>query len=336
MEYRKLGKTDLLISPIILGAWQYGCERYWGNVPDSDAFEVIAEAIDRGINTIDTAIGYDDSEIIVGKAIKNIRDKVIVVTKGGADPKKMPQWVDLSLKRMNLDYIDLYLVHYPDVDIPVEDTIGGMTEIRDAGKIRYIGVSNFSGKQLERAASVTDIACCQQAYNFMWREIEDTGTVRVCLENQIGILAYSPLGQGLFTGKIRSREDMPEREGYIRHITLLFQGDAFNEGLKLVDSLDRLSAKYNKTPAQITINWVIHQQGITAAIVGNKRVKQLTDNLAALGWKMEQEDYDRLSAQGSRISKLFDYSCTMFGMKYSEVKIDEMIDASLSFCNENN
>lgn len=329
MEHRKLGKSDLKISPIILGAWQYGCERFWGSVSKKDALEVISEAVDRGINTIDTAIGYDGSELIVGEAVKNIRDKVYVISKGGADPQKMERFLDLSLKRLGLDYIDLYLVHYPDVTIPVEDTIGAMKKMKESGKIRNIGVSNFTKEQLVRAKDVDEIACCQQAYNLLWREIEEKGTLQTCIDNDIGVLAYSPLGQGLFTGKIRSSDDIPKREGDIRQLTLLFQGKAFEVGLKIVAVLDELAMKYDKTPAQIAINWVINQAGITAAIVGNKNPQQLRENLQALGWKMEKQDYIDLQKYGSEISNLFDYSYSMFGMKYEEIKVDEMIASSL-------
>jgi aryl-alcohol dehydrogenase-like predicted oxidoreductase len=330
VEYRKLGKSDLDISVITLGAWQYGCARYWGEVEEKNIYEVIAKSIDSGINTIDTAIGYDDSEIIVGKAIKNFREKVIIVSKGGADPLKIPQRVDLSLKRMGLDYIDLYLVHYPDVDIPIEDTIDAMARIRDEGKVRYIGVSNFSAEQLSRAISVADITCCESAYNLMWREIEDRGILDFCYKNNIGILTYSSLGQGLFTGKIRSVDDIPKREGDIRQITLFFKGEAFENSLKIVKILDELAKKYNKTPAQVAINWVTSQKGITSAIVGIENSKQLADNLGAIGWKMEKEDYDFLSSEGSRLSKMFDYaSYSMFGMKWDEIKVDQMLDASL-------
>ena len=329
MEYRKLGKSDLATSVLTLGAWQFGCERWWGKVPEKEIRQLIAKSVDSGINTIDTAIGYDDSEIIVGKAIKGIREKVIVVSKGGADPGKIPKRADLSLKRMGLDHIDLYLVHYPDYDIPIEDTIGAMVQLKESGKIRHIGVSNFSAEQLARAASVADIACCQQAYNIVWREIEDVGTMEVCRARDIGVLAYSSLGQGLFSGKIRSLDDIAKRGGGIRNITVLFKGEAFEEGLKIVEILDDLAGKYKKTPAQIAINWVINRKGISSAIVGMKNAGQLTDNLCAVGWIMEKDYYELLSSRGSQVSKLFDYDYSMFGMKYSEIKIDKMIDDTL-------
>jgi aryl-alcohol dehydrogenase-like predicted oxidoreductase len=329
VKYRKLGNTDLNMSPIIMGAWQYGCERYWGDVPTKDACDVIAKAVDKGINTIDTAIGYDGSEDIVGKAIKNIRDKVIVISKGGADPRKMERNVDISLSRMGLDVIDLYLVHYADTAIPIAETIGGMVRLKQKGKIKHVGVSNFSREQVLQALDVADIACCEQAYNLLWREIEDTGTLKVCTDHNVGILAYSSLGQGLFTGKIRSEADIPKREGDIRHLTLLFQGEAFKAGLAMVKHLDALAAKYKRTPAQVAINWVVNQKGITSAIVGSKTVKQLDDNLGALGWEMDKKDYELLSTEGNRTSRLFDYSYSMFGMKYDGIKVDEMIDSSL-------
>jgi aryl-alcohol dehydrogenase-like predicted oxidoreductase len=223
----------------------------------------------------------------------------------------------------------MYFVHYPDTDIPIEETIGAMTEIKDKGKIRHIVVSNFSAEQLSQAASTAYIACCQPAYNLMWREIEDGGILDGCQKNNIGVLTYSSLGQGLFTGKIRSLDDIPKREGDIRQFTLLFKEDAFKGALEIVKMQDRLSDKYNKTPAQIAINWVINQHGITSAIVGSKNMGQLKDNLDSVGWKMDREDYELLSREGSRISKMFDYSYSMFGMKYDEIKVDAMIDASL-------
>jgi aryl-alcohol dehydrogenase-like predicted oxidoreductase len=326
MEYRRLGTSDLEISVLSLGAWQFGCERFWGRVSERDVFEVIEKAFESGINIIDTAIGYDDSELLVGKAVKRIRDRVIVVSKGGADPGKIPERVDMSLKRMGLDYLDLYLVHYPDVDIPIEDTISSMARIQENGKVRHIGVSNFSAEQLARAAAVADITCCQQAYNLMWREIEAVGTLQFCLDHDIGVLAYSPLGQGLFTGKIRSADDIPKREGDIRHITSLFQGEAFEHGLKMVEILDTLSSKYDKSVAQTALNWVIHQRGVTSAIVGSKNIEQLTDNMGAVGWSMDEKDYTTLSSRGSEYAGVFDYAYSMFGMKYDEIKIDRMID----------
>ncbi|MHB1347317.1 MAG: aldo/keto reductase [Candidatus Humimicrobiaceae bacterium] len=326
MEYRKLGKSDLNISTLTLGAWEFGSEKQWGKVSEKDTRQVIESAIDKGINIIDTAIVYGDSEIIVGKAIKKLRDKVVIVTKGGADPNKIPDRVNLSLKRLNIDCIDLYLVHYPDKDIPIEDTMEAMMKIKDEGKVRYIGVSNFSTKQLSQAVTKASVVCCESCYNLMWREIEDTGLMDFCYKNNVGILSYSSLGQGFFTGNIRSLDDMPKREGDIRGQVIFFKEDIFKEGMKILEILDKLSRKYNKTVAQISINWVINQKGTTSAIVGMINLEQLNDNLGAVGWKMEEEDYKLLSNKGSLISKRFNYEHSMWGNRYDEVKVDPILD----------
>jgi aryl-alcohol dehydrogenase-like predicted oxidoreductase len=329
VTHRKLGKSDLEVSPLILGAWQYGHTQFWSEVPAKDACDVVARAVDKGITAIDTAIGYDGSEKMIGQAIKGIRHKLTIISKGGADPRKMETRVDISLSRMGLEVIDLYLVHYPDAAIPIEETMGGMMRLKEKGKIRHVGVSNFSRDQVLKAVAVAEVACCQQAYNLLWREIDDTGTLAACREHGVGILAYSPLGQGLFTGRIRSEADLPTRNGDVRQITLLFKGEAFQAGLAMVKRLDALGVKYGKTTAQVALNWVIGQEGITAGIAGSRTVAQLDDNLGALGWEMDRADREMLSREGLASSKLFDYRYSIFGMKYDEVKIDDMIESSL-------
>ena len=325
MEYRKIGNSNLDASIITIGTWEYD-QNLWGKISKKDIGNVLKRSVDSGINVIDSAITYRDSETIVGEAIKGYRDKVIIISKCGADPKRIPERIDFSLKRLGLEYIDLYLVHYPDVNIPIEDTMEAMEKIKDQGKARYIGVSNFNRTQLEKAVSTTDIVCCQSPYNLMWREIEEGGVVEFCKKNNIGIFTYASLGQGLFTGKIRSLDDIPKREGDIRQANLFFKEDVFKEGLKVIEILDRFSAKYNKTPAQIAINWVVNQPGITSAIVGVINLEQLNDNLGAVGWKMEEEDYKTLGSKSSDISERFDYSRSIWGGKYSEVNVEEVID----------
>ncbi|MBN1298145.1 MAG: aldo/keto reductase [Actinobacteria bacterium] len=327
MEYRKLGNSDLDVSVITLGTWSYGCTNYWGEIPEKEAIEALKKSVDSGINMIDTAIGYSDSELVVGKAIKGLRDKVSIVSKGGASPKRIPVLVEHSLQRLGIDYLDLYLVHYPDLAVPIEETIEAMAKIQKEGKVRYIGVSNFNSEQLERAVAVAPITACQSAYNLMWREIEAMGILDTCIKHNIAMLTYSSLGQGLFTGSIRSKRDIPQREGDIRTITLFFKDEAFDNSLKMVDILDGLAAKYKKTVAQVALNWVIYNKpGITTALVGIINIQQLNDNLGAIGWKMEQSDYDMLTEKGRQLSSMFDYSAySMFGMKWEEIKVDDML-----------
>jgi aryl-alcohol dehydrogenase-like predicted oxidoreductase len=228
---------------------------------------------------------------------------------------------------MGLDYLDLYLVHWPDLDIPLEDTIEAMAKVKEEGKARFIGVSNFSVEQLAKAQSITDIACCESPYNLMWRDIEARGLIDFCLDNNIGILTYSSLGQGLFAGKIRSVNDIPKRDGDVRQYNLLFKDKGFENSLKILKILDELSEKYDKTPAKIALNWVVNQKGITSAIAGIESMKELNDNLGAIDFKMDDSDYSLLSKKGKQLSSIFDYAAyNMFGMKYEDIKIDAMID----------
>jgi len=329
MEYRTLGKSRQKISTISLGAWAYGGQNFWEKPPIKEIEAVIKEAVELGINMIDTALAYGDSEVIVGKAVKGIRDKLLISSKCGADPRKIPGQIDLSLKRMGLDYIDLYQVHYPDIDITVEETIRAMLKLQESGKIRHIGVSNFNVTQLKAAVEVADIAACQSGFNLMWREIEDRNILDFCMNNRISMLTYSSLGQGLFSGKYKSTADIPEKKGEIRHSNFLFKEEAFSKALEIIKILENLSKKYDKTPAQIAINWVIKREGVTSAIVGAKNRQQLNDISGATGWEMEKKDFELLNNLGSKASKIFDYSYNMFGYKYDDLKIDQAIEDNL-------
>ncbi len=326
MDYRTLGKSKQKISTVSLGAWAYGGQDFWERPPVKEIQAIIKEAVELGINMIDTALVYGDSEVVVGEAVEGLRDKLLISSKCGADPRKIPGQIDLSLKRMGLDYIDLYQVHYPDVDIPVEETIGAMLKIKESGKIRHIGVSNFNVSQLKAAVGVADIAACQSGFNLMWREIEERNILNFCMDNDISMLTYSSLGQGLFSGKYKSIADIPKKEGEIRHHNLLFNEEGFSRAGAVLQALEDLSVKYQKTAAQVAINWVIRRQGVTSAIVGAKNRKQLRDIASAAGWEMEKSDFELLNDLGSKASETFDYSQNMFGESYDVVKIDQAIE----------
>ncbi len=317
MEKRKLGSSEMEVSVISLGTWAYGKVARWGvNVDEKEAIETVHKAVDLGINLIDTAPSYGESEEVVGKAVKGIRDRLYIASKCGADPKQIPNQIDNSLKVMQLDYIDLYQVHYPDKEIPITDTIGAMEKIKEQGKIRYIGVSNFSVEQLREAIKVAEIISCQSPYNLLWREIEETGVMDFCCENDIGILTYSSLAQGLLTGKFKNRKDLPTTEGETRTANVLFREGIFEEGLKVVDAVKEMARKYGRTPAEVSLNWVISRPGVTSAIMGARNISQLEDNIKAAGWKLAEEDIATLSDEGKKVSKLLDYTANMWGFKY--------------------
>lgn len=318
MEYRRLGKSALLVSEISLGAWSYGHDS-WSNIDDEISVRTIHKAIDDGIPMIDTAPAYGSgySETIVGRAIAGKRDKVIVATKCTADAKTIHEQADASLKRLGVDCIDLYQVHYPSAEIPICETIGAVAELQKQGKIRYIGVSNFSVKQLKEAVATAEITSCQSPYNLLWREIEVQGVLDFCKENEIGILSYSSIGQGLLTGKFRTREDIPDTKGEARTRNVLFKEGTFEAALECVESMRGVAPKYNKTLTQLAINWVLNRSGITTALVGARNMEQLDENMGGQGWKISPEDMKALDDAGIRVSDILDYSRNMWGFVYA-------------------
>lgn len=316
MERRRLGNSDMDVSVISLGAWSYGKVPRWGLDVDEDVIETLHKAIDYGINLIDTAPSYGESEEVIGRAVKGIREKVYIATKCSAHPTSILQEIDYSLKRLQVDYIDLYQVHYPDVEVPIASTIGAMEKIKRQGKIRYIGVSNFSIEQLEEGMKVTEITSCQSPYNLLWRETEETGLLEFCRKNKIGLLTYSSLAQGLLTGKFKSRADLPSTEGETRTVNLLFKPGVFEECLKVVEVVREIGRKYDKTPAEVSLNWLINQDRVTSAITGVRNICQIEDNIRAIGWRLSEEDVNILRCKGKEASRLLDYTNNMWGHRY--------------------
>ena len=310
VEYRKLGATGVDVSVITLGAWAYGKDA-WANVRDDESVQAIHAALDAGINMIDTAVGYGGgySEEVVGEAVKGRRDGVLLASKCGADPDGIKKAIDECLKRMQIDCIDLYQVHYPSPGIPIADTIGAMDEIRQAGKARFVGVSNFSLEQMKAAVASARIDTCQPPFNVFWREVEQT-VLPFCSENDIAVLPYSPLAQGLLTGRFRSRADIPDD---IRARNKLFAEGIFEQCVAVVEHIEDVAKRHAKTVTQTAINWTIHVPGITSAVVGARRPSQVQDNIGAVGWQLSEDEMEQISGRGLEIAKQLDYSSNMWG-----------------------
>jgi myo-inositol catabolism protein IolS len=216
-----------------------------------------------------------------------------------------------------VDRIDLYQVHYPRADVPVADIIGRMSELVGTGKVRFIGVCNFSREQIEEATAVAEISSCQSPYNLLWREIEINGVLDFCREREISVLPYSPLAQGLLAGKFRSRADIPIDPEQVRSRNVLMHGEAFDRSLEVVRLLDEIAARYGKTISQVALNWAINQPGVASALGGARTVAQIEENLRAVGWRLSHEDDASLSNAGMTVSDLLDYSQNMWGNKYA-------------------
>ena len=305
MEYRKLG--DLDVSVIGYGAWGIGGAPFWKNEGDKKSIDSIKASFDQGINIFDTApvYGFGHSEELIGKALKPVREKVTIATKCGlrwdkeslsalrkdASRKSILEEIDQSLKRLGTDWIDLYQVHWPDVETSHQETMETLLEIQEQGKIRYIGVSNYSAAQIKECSQYAKIISLQPEYSLLAREIEKE-TAPLCIENNIGIIAYSPLSSGVLTGKYDKNTKFKDWRG--KGIIGTFAGEGYTKNISKVDMLKVIALEEGKTCGQVAINWVLRQPGLTTALVGVKNPVQMKENLKSIGWQPSKENCEKI------------------------------------------
>jgi aryl-alcohol dehydrogenase-like predicted oxidoreductase len=297
-----------------LGGWMFGIKD-WSNANDDDSIRTIHAAIDAGITMVDTALGYGGgySESIIGKALQMKPACLLISSKCSADPKQIPQQVDAALSRLQVDCIDVYHVHYPSPRIPIAETIGAMSQLVETGKIRCIGVSNFSVEQMAEGLKTARIECCQPPLNLFWREAEDE-ILPFCRQHQIGVICYSPLAQGLLTGSFRRREDIPDD---IRSRNKLFKEGTFERCLEVLDLMQKIADKHGKSLTQVALNWVVQQPQTTSAIVGAQNPAELKHDVESFDWKLSSEELTMLGERGMEISKTMDFDTNMWGYKPS-------------------
>jgi aryl-alcohol dehydrogenase-like predicted oxidoreductase len=313
MQIKPLGSQGLFASRLGLGCM--GMSDFYGSRNDEESIKVIQHAFDRGITFFDTADMYGPytNEVLVGKAIKSFRDKIILATKFGIvrdlnDPTKRgfngrPDYVrsscEGSLKRLGVDRIDLYYLHRKDPDTPIEETVGAMAQLVKEGKIRAIGLSEVNETTLRKAHAVHPITALQTEYSLWTRDPED-GILQACQELGIAFVAYSPLGRGFLTGQIKKFEDF-EPDDYRRH-SPRFQGENFQKNLQLVKKIEELAKRKNCTTAQLALAWVLAQGDYIFPIPGTKRIRYLDENIGALDVRLggdELAEIDMIAPQGA-------------------------------------
>ncbi len=302
MERRQLGTTGLELSVVGLGTWVFGGR--WGGAEDADSTAACHAAIDAGINWIDTAdiYGQGRAEQIVGKVVRERPDEVIVATKGGvawqvadgglsiwreASGDYLRGALDRSLLALGLDHVDLYQVHWPVPGVDPADTFGPLLELRQAGKIRHIGVSNYSVADLEAAAAVAPLASYQPGYHLMRREIE-AAELPWCAAHGVGVIAYGPLAHGLLTGKMDAATRFPDNDW--RAASEFFTDDAFAERVQVVRQLQELAADRPGGVAELAVMWVLRRPEVTAAIVGARNATQARANAALAGAPLTEDE----------------------------------------------
>ena len=311
MELRNLGTSDIKISPIIMGTWQAGKDM-WVGIDDAESTRAIKAAYDAGITTFDTAEVYGNghSEKIVGNALKDVRDKVVIATKVFSNHLQYHQVIDAchgSLKNLNTDYIDLYQIHWPPGSfgakkVPLEETMRAMTDLKAQGKIRTIGVSNFSRSQLEDAATYGTIDSLQPPYSLFWRKVE-TDAMPYCLENNITLLAYSSMAQGLLTGKFGP--DHTFAKGDHRFRNKLFQPENYERVQKALEKLRPIATANYITLGQLALAWVISRPG-TCAIAGARNSEQAVQNAAAGNIQLSDEHLADIDDIGKMVTDPLD------------------------------
>lgn len=305
MRTRKLGQTDLELTVIGLGTWAIGgpWQFGWGPQDDEASIRTILTAIDAGINWIDTApiYGCGHSEEIVGRALKQMSRKPLVATKCGLlwndkrekygclDRASIIKECDDSLRRLGVETIDLYQMHWPDPDEQIEEGWEAMASLVQAGKVRYIGVSNYTVAQLERIGKIHPPASLQPPYSMLHRDIEKD-LLGYCGEHKIGVVVYSPMQKGLLTGKFSQEHMQHLPEGDHRRIDPDFQGQKFERNLQIVAALKPIAERSGKTVAQLAIAWVLRRQEVTAAIVGARKQKQIEETVRAGDWILDEND----------------------------------------------
>ena len=304
MQHRKLGQLD--VSAIGLGCM--GMSDFYGPRDEAESLATLERALSLGVNFFDTAdmYGSGTNEELLGRALGARRPSVIVATKFGivrdaanpayrgfnASPDYVPRACDASLKRLRTDYIDLYYLHRPDGKTPIEDTVGAMSRLVEAGKVRCIGLSEVSAETLRRAHRVHPVTALQSEYSLWTRDPED-GILAACRALGVGFVAYSPLGRGFLSGEITNPEDFAPDD--FRRIQPRFQGENFRRNLELVETVRRLAAARGVTAAQLALAWVLAQGSDIVPIPGTKRVKYLEQNAAAVELRLSADDLTALA-----------------------------------------
>jgi len=307
MQTEPLGSAGLKASRLGLGCM--GMSEFYGKRNDEESIQVIHRAFESDISFFDTADMYGPytNEILVGKAIKDFRNKITLATKFGIirdvnDPTKRgvngkPEYVrsscEGSLKRLGVEFIDLYYLHRKDPATPIEETVGAMAQLVKEGKIKGIGLSEVNADTLRKAHAVHPVTALQSEYSLWTRDPED-GILQTCKELGIAFVAYSPLGRGFLTGEIKKFEDF-EEDDYRRH-SPRFQGENFDKNLQLIKKIEEMAKNKGCTTAQLALAWVLAQEDFIFPIPGTKRIKYLEENIGAMNVKLTKKDLEELDA----------------------------------------
>ncbi len=314
MEYRPFGQTGIEVSALGVGCWEIGGG--YGSIEEQEFIAAVHTALDLGITCFDTAeaYGFGASERSLAKALGDRRKDAIVVTKFGIGYKEAPNYrdssrerimvsIEKSLKNLNTDYVDVYMVHWPDLNTPFDETMRALDDVVQQGKARAIGISNFRREQIETSMTTRRVDVAQYCWNMFDRRM-DQEILPYCRENNMGVMAYGSLAYGLLSGTFHAdmtfdEGDWRARQGRMGGINLfqtMFGPDHFPNNMKAVEELKGLAASYDKSLPQFALRWTLSHPVVSTALVGCRKAAEVEDNVGALGWDIRQEDFATIDA----------------------------------------
>lgn len=323
MDYRKLGRSDLQVSTICMGCWALAGGRLWGDQDEQEAIGALHTALDVGVNFFDTAEAYGngDSEIILGKAFKDRRDRAIIATKvseSHMQPADLRRACEDSLQRLQTDYIDVYYLHWPSREIPFESTLAEMNRLKEEGKIRYVGCSNFGKQDLEKLLALQHVEVNQLAYNLLFRAIEYE-IVPMCLEHDVSIAPYSPLLHGILTGKFATIEDIPDGRARTRHFSTAHRPmtrhggpGAEAETARALTRIREICDTAGLEMTKVALAWLLAQPGVTTVIAGARNPEQIEANAEAAGLQLPADVEQALTAATEELKVEFGANADMW------------------------
>jgi methylglyoxal reductase len=314
MKYRRMGNSGIDISVIGQGTWEMGND-FFGEVDEKLAIDAIRASVDAGVNMVDTAAAYGAdgaSERVVAKAIKGIRDKVVLATKLGVlrvagayvrclDPAVMRMEIEDSLRRLETDYIDLYYIHWPDLNNSIEAALELMVKFKEEGKIRAIGVSNFDTTLIQKAIDIADISVVQPPMSLLNRSSIENGILPFCKQKDVGVITYGSLGGGILTGKM----EKPVTGGKeLRSAFYAFYEEPmWSKCQKLLKVLRGIAGDRGTTVAQVSINWVLSQPGVTCSLMGATTPEMAYENASAAEWELTADEIAYIDKKYEEIMK---------------------------------
>ena len=314
MEYRKFGQTGVEISAIGFGCWEIGGG--YGSIEETDFIKAINRALEIGINSFDTAeaYGFGASEKSLAKALGSRRKEAVITTKFGvgypdtpnyrdSTRKRVMESIEKSLRALNTDYVDVYLIHWPDRNVPFEEPMRALDDLVKQGKVRAVGLSNFKLNEIEACMKTRRVDVVQYCWNMFDRRMQKE-IFPYCRENGIGVMAYGSLAYGMLTGtlseeKTFEKNDWRSKRGQLGNINLfqhLFGPDHFLKNLRAVEELKGVAKRYSKTLPQLALNWTLSNPVISTALVGCRNPGEVDDNAGSLGWKISDADMKEIDA----------------------------------------